>query len=233
MAAVTSLAAIGLAVGAGSTALQYIQGAQQQNEANKAAQRSLNQLKAIQYENKLKDLQTPTKGVNLARENIAQRTSTALQNLQGLGAAATLGGLPTLTESARKQDLDLAAYIDQLEYENKLRIAGEESRIQDANLGLKANILNQETIGAQQASAEGRATQRAALSSLASSAGGILSSLIGADPEVLNALGIGLNKSSESKDRTIFTPLEQLPSKSVTLAPKPKITINPPSLSTK
>ena len=165
MGAVTAAALIGL----GGSVYQGIKASQAQSDANKATEDAANNLLRIQQENKFQDLQVPTLGLELAQQNIQARQQQQIQGLQDIGAAGVLGGLTASEQSARGQDLQLAAMGQEAQYNRDVLAAQNAQAIEAERVGRQTQLEQQRLMGAQGASLQARNQKEAAIAGGASS----------------------------------------------------------------
>lgn len=153
MAAATAiLTAAGIAANLGMAAAQ-----QQQTNKAKAAVRDANaKLQGIQETDYLAGLQVPTLGANLAMDAEARRESTMLSALQGAGAEAVIGGVPQLVQQGQEQDLNIAAGLQEAEYNRDLQVGMNKQNIESRRVGREYEQASLNLAGAQQNLAQSR-----------------------------------------------------------------------------
>lgn len=158
MAALTSTIAAG--VGVALSAYQAYQGAQQQEDANKAAADIAAKQKMLAETNKVAGVQVPQLGYQLAQQAQAQRSASQLQALQGAGVAGVLGGVPALNQAATAEDLQLAAALDAQKAERDQFVAAQEQASEARRVQQQSDMLNSQMVGAQNARAMGQLNEQ-------------------------------------------------------------------------
>jgi len=169
MAALTSTIVAG--AGVALSAYQAYQGAQQQEDASKAAADIAAKQKMLAESNKVSGLQVPQLGYKLAQESQAQRSASQLQALQGAGVAGVLGGVPALNQAAAAEDLQLAASLDAQKAERDQFVAAQEQAAEARRVQQQSEMLNNQMLGAQNARAMGQVTEQAGYAGMLESAG--------------------------------------------------------------
>jgi hypothetical protein len=169
MAALTSTIVAG--AGVALSAYQAYQGAQQQEDANKAAADIAAKQRMLAESNKVSGVQVPQLGYQLAQQAQAQRSASQLQALQGAGVAGVLGGVPALNQAATAEDLQLAASLDAQKAERDQFVASQEQAAEARRIQQQSDMLNNEMAGAQNARAMGQMTEQAGYAGMLSSAG--------------------------------------------------------------
>lgn len=169
MAALTSTIAAG--VGVALSAYQAYQGAQQQEDANKAAADIAAKQKMLAETNKVAGVQVPQLGYQLAQQSQAQRSASQLQALQGAGVAGVLGGVPALNQAATAEDLQLAAALDAQKAERDQFVAAQEQASEARRVQQQSDMLNSQMVGAQNARAMGQMNEQAGYAGIVGSLG--------------------------------------------------------------
>jgi hypothetical protein len=169
MAALTSTIVAG--AGVALSAYQAYQGAQQQEDANKAAADIAAKQRMLAESNKVSGVQVPQLGYQLAQQAQAQRSASQLQALQGAGVAGVLGGVPALNQAATAEDLQLAASLDAQKAERDQFVASQEQAAEARRIQQQSDMLNNEMTGAQNARAMGQVNEQAGYAGMLSSAG--------------------------------------------------------------
>jgi len=147
----------------GMSAYQGLKGAQAESAANQAAENAANQAARIAEADKFQSLQVPTLGLELAQQNIQAQQAQGLQGLRDIGAAGVLGGLTGLGQQSRAQNLELAADAQQLQYQRDMAQAQNAQQIEQGRMQREFAMNQAKLAGAQQAAAEGRMNQTAAI----------------------------------------------------------------------
>lgn len=129
MAAVTStLVALG---GIGVSAAQAIKSNQAMKSFAASAEEAKANLGKIKETNPFKAVQVPTLGMELAKQQQAQREAQMVNVLQGTGAEGVIGGIGNVAAAGNEQDLALAAQANQAQY-------GRDMAQAEAELGIGA-----------------------------------------------------------------------------------------------
>lgn len=169
MAALTSTIVAG--AGVALSAYQAYQGAQQQEDANKAAADIAAKQRMLAESNKVSGVQVPQLGYQLAQQAQAQRSASQLQALQEAGIEGILGGVPSLNKAATAEDLQLAASLDAQKAERDQFVAAQEQAAEARRIQQQSDMLNNEMVGAQKARAMGQMTEQAGYAGMLESAG--------------------------------------------------------------
>ena len=196
MAAVTS-AVIALG-GLGLSAAQAVKANKDMKIASKASEQASKDLKTINKEqNAFKNVQVPTLGFDLAQQTAAARDASALNAIQGAGAAGVIGGVTQLAQAGIEQDLKLAAAGQNAQYERDLQQANAQQGINQRQTEMDFKIAMGSKQDAELRRAEGAARKTAAIKGMATSAG---SALIGASEEIEPGSAKALNNKDSSGD---------------------------------
>lgn len=169
MAALTTTIVAG--AGVALSAYQAYQGAQQQEDANKAAADIAAKQKMLAETNKVAGVQVPQLGAQLAQQAQAQRSASQLQALQGAGVAGILGGVPALNQAATAEDLQIAAALDAQKAERDQFVAAQEQASEARRVQQQSDMLNNQMVGAQNARAAGQYMEQAGYAGILSGAG--------------------------------------------------------------
>ena len=166
--------------------------------ASKASEQASKDLKAINKEqNAFKNVQVPTLGFDLAQQTAAARDASALNAIQGAGAAGVIGGVTQLAQAGIEQDLKLAAAGQNAQYERDLQQANAQQGINQRQTEMDFKIAMGSKQDAELRRAEGAARKTAAIKGMATSAG---SALIGASEEIEPGSAKALNNKDSSGD---------------------------------
>jgi hypothetical protein len=145
---------------AAGTAYQAINAINEQAKAKAAIDQAA--LNAANISNKQTNLtaslQVPTRGTDLAQQNIQANQAGIIQTLKEGGAATVLGGLTKAGEIAREEDLQLAAKADEMQYTRDLAVKQQDQAIADAKLNRAYDLEMSRLQGAQVASAAAQST---------------------------------------------------------------------------
>jgi len=148
---------------AGMAVYQGIQGKSKQKEAERAAQRAAAKMRAIEEENVIEGLQVPTLGAELARQELGQQVATSVEALRSAGAAGVLGGIPSLVDVSTDKALEIAAGLQEAEYQRDKFVLQQEQALEGRRVAREMGMASMELQGAQAAVAEGRRSQQEAL----------------------------------------------------------------------
>ena len=145
---------------AAGTAYQAINALSEQAKAKTALDQAA--LNAANISNKqtnlMASLQVPTRGTDLAQQNIQANQLATIQTLKEGGAATVLGGLTKAGEIAREENLQLAAKADDMQYNRDLAVKQQDQAIADAKLNRAYDLEMSRMQGAQVASAAAQST---------------------------------------------------------------------------
>lgn len=161
-------------IAAGGSALNIIQGANAKSEANQAASAAAQSIAQMQEEDKFRNLQLPTLGLEMAQQNVQARQAQQLQGLQDIGAAGVLGGLTALNQQGQQQDLALAAQAQEAQYARDFAQAQNAQAIEQRNIARQNALEQQRLTGAQAAAAYGQQQINAGIQGLAQTAGSVM-----------------------------------------------------------
>ena len=167
MSAVTG-AVIGLA-GAGASAIQAVQQNKLAKAAKKAQDEAAARLRSLTETNALKGVGVPTKGAEMAMDQVNQQAADAVSALQGTGAAGVIGGVAGLSKSVRDANLDVSANLDESIYRRDLAVAQEQSRINKDALARQEGLDMLQLEGAQKAQRDAEFNRNMAIGNIASS----------------------------------------------------------------
>lgn len=142
--------------GIAASGYQVLKGAQAEASANQAAQEAATQAARIAEADKFKNLQVPTLGLELAQQNVQARQAQDLQGLKDIGAAGVLGGLTSINQQARAEDLNLAADAQTAQYQRDLAQAQNAQQIEQGRMQREFAMNQSKLAGAQAAASEGR-----------------------------------------------------------------------------
>ena len=155
-------AGLGL-VSTGLGAAQYFQGASQQREAEKASTKFAADIRQRLLERTVGKQALPMRGVDLAREGLAQRYATGVSALQSAGAEGVLGGLGGLMQQQTGAELALAAQIEKMEYARDLDYQKRLDRERDLQYQTLTELDVMSLKGAQAKSADAYAQRQAGI----------------------------------------------------------------------
>jgi hypothetical protein len=161
-------------IAAGGSALNIIQGANAKGEAQEAAAKAAQSIAQMQEEDKFRNLQLPTLGLEMAQQNVQARQAQQLQGLQDIGAAGVLGGLTALNQQGQAQDLALAAQAQEAQYARDVAQAQNAQAIEQRRMGREAGLEQQRLTGAQAAAAYGQSQINAGIQGIAQTAGNVM-----------------------------------------------------------
>lgn len=158
-------------LGAGLSIKQAIDAKKAQDKADQSAQRAIADLKKIEYTDTFADVQVPTLGAQLEFEQQQQALKEGVQALREQGATGALGGVTELERQRSAEALQTAARLEQQEAALELAREKAEQDINIRNVGLQADILSQEALGAGQAAADASAAYQAGIQGTVGSLG--------------------------------------------------------------
>ena len=174
MAAVTStVVALG---GLGLSAAQAIKANKDMKIAGKASQDASKQLRGIKEQNAFKNVQVPTLGFDLAQQAGAQRDISALNAIEGTGAAGVIGAVGQVAQAGAEQDLKLAAAGQGAQYDRDIKQAEAGQGIEARRGEREFNIGMGEKQDAEAQRAEAQLRKTAAINSMGKAAGSALTS---------------------------------------------------------
>jgi hypothetical protein len=117
MPAVTSIIA---AAGAAASAGQAIAANQRRKKDEAAAKEAASRLSGLKETDYSAGLQVPTMGYDLAQQGIQQQEASGIQALKESGAAGVIGGIPSMNQATNEAQLQLAADLNQEQYNRDL-----------------------------------------------------------------------------------------------------------------
>lgn len=177
MAAVTSviLAAGGLAL----SATQYVQQRGALNDAEEAASKYAQDFLNVETVNKLKGLQVPKLGTELAQQGKDRTVQTAMDTVGQTGVGA-LGQVTNIVDASNTQDLKIAAGIEKEEARINEMIAKGDQSIEDTRAADEKKLAMARITGAGKARAAAEEGMRGASEQFAEGVGGLGTSLYAA-----------------------------------------------------
>jgi len=177
MAAVTSavVAAGGLAL----SAAQYVKQRGDLNKAEEAGAKAAQNLVSIKTENKLKGLQVPKLGTELAQQSKDRGVKQSMDVLQQQGPEGAFQ-VSNIVDASNTQDLKIAAGIEQREADLDKLIAQQDQTIETDQANIERELEMARLTGAGEARAAAEEGSRAAASDIASGVGGLGTSLYAA-----------------------------------------------------
>lgn len=202
-----------LAVNAGLSAYQMIQGAANTAEANAKTATAVNQLLNTKAEDKFAALTVPMKGFELAQQNQQAREAGLLRSAQESGAAGVIGAVPGLMAGGQQADLQLAAQVEQAQSQLQMQKAANQQDIENTKVNTERNLRLSQIQGGQRMAGQGMDQQ-------AQGMGGIAGAFSNA--AYLNAY---MNKDRVGVDNTVTTsPQVSAANLGVPMGPPPGIT---------
>tara|TARA_R110000751_G_scaffold7210_2_gene29804 strand:+ start:1222 stop:1794 length:573 start_codon:yes stop_codon:yes gene_type:complete len=177
MAAVTStiLAAGGLAL----SGIQYVQQRKALNDAEDAASTYAQDFLNIETVNKLKGLQVPKLGTELAQQ-AKDRTVKETMDRVGETGVGALGQTTNIVDASNTQDLKIAAGIEKEEARINEMIAKGDQSIEDTRAGDEKKLAMARITGAGEAAAAATEGSRSAAEQFGQGVGGVGTSLYAA-----------------------------------------------------
>jgi hypothetical protein len=169
-------------IAAGGSALNIIQGANAKSEAKQAASAAAQSIAQMQEEDKFRNLQLPTLGLEMAQQNVQARQAQQLEGLRDIGAAGVLGGLTAINTQGQAQDLALSAQAQEAQYARDFAQAQNAQAIEQRNMARQAGLEQQRLVGAQNAAAYGQSQINAGIQGLAQTAGSVMAQSLANKP---------------------------------------------------
>lgn len=202
-----------LALNAGLSAYQMIEGAANTAEANAKTATAVNNLLNTKAEDKFAALTVPMKGFELAQQNQQAREQSFIRSAQESGAAGVIGAVPGLMAGGQQADLQLAAQVEQAQSQLQMQKAANQQDIENARVNTERNLRLSEIQGGQRMAGQGMDRESQGMAGLAGSV---------SNAAFLNAY---MNKDRTGFDNTLTTP-PQVPAANLGLpsGPPPGIT---------
>ena len=180
---------IGAVAGLASGVIQGAIGLAQMGKANKqiaaakqAQQAAMNEFKNIREQNPFAATQVPTMGTQLAMDRNQAAIASGLGAIQGAGAEGVIGGVGNLMQAGQGANLDIAAGLDEAQYNRDMNQAQAQTGINQRQAQREGNVaelkLSQGMEGQQTAEANKQAGFQALASGIGSTIGGV-DSLVG------------------------------------------------------
>lgn len=183
-----------LAINAGLSAYQMIQGAANKAEANAKTATAVNNLLNTKAEDKFAALTVPMKGFELAQQNQQAREAGFLRTAQESGAAGVIGAVPGLMAGGQQADLQLAAQVEQAQSQLQMQKAANQQDIENARINTERNLRLSEIQGGQRMASEAGAQENQGMAGIAGAV---------SNAAYLNAY---MNKDRVGLDTTTTTP---------------------------
>lgn len=202
-----------LALNAGLSGYQMLQGAANQAEANAKTKTAVNNLLNIKAEDKFAALTVPMKGFELAQQNQQAREQAFIRSAQESGAAGVIGAVPGLMAGGQQADLQLAAQVEEAQSQLQMQKAANQQDIENAKINAERNLRLSEIQGGQRMASEAGTQESQGMAGLAGAV---------SNAAFLNAY---MNKDRVGVDNTVTTP-PQVPAANLGLpsGPPPGIT---------
>ena len=143
--------------------IQALQASQAKADALDASAKAANEFASLKEFNKLAALKIPTLGTDLAKQNLEQRTASQMDVFQQAGANAVLGGTTALNQQAMQEDLQLAAQVDERQFQRDMMVAQQDQSIEAGRVNRAAALAQSRIAGAGQARAESQQNFNSAL----------------------------------------------------------------------
>lgn len=153
MPAVTSIIA---AAGAAASAGQAIAANQRRKKDEAAAKEAASRLSGLKETDYSAGLQVPTMGYDLAQQGIQQQEASGIQALKESGAAGVIGGIPSMNQATNEAQLQLAADLNQAEYNRDLYRSQNRQGIEGRKMERQYDIGMGQVMGSQLASLQDR-----------------------------------------------------------------------------
>ena len=151
-AATTIIAAAGAAASAG----QAIAANQRRKKAEAAIKEAASRLSGLKETDYSAGLQIPTMGYNLAQQGIQQQEASGIQALKEAGAAGVIGGIPSMNQATNEAQLELAAGLNEAQYNRDLYRAQNRQAIEGRKLERNYEMGMGQLQGAQLAALQNR-----------------------------------------------------------------------------
>lgn len=202
-----------LALNAGLSAYQMIEGAANTAEANAKTATAVNNLLNTKAEDKFAALTVPMKGFELAQQNQQAREQALIRAGQETDAAGLIGIVPKVLSAGREADYQLAAQVEQAQSQLQMQKAANQQDIENAKVNTERNLRLSEIQGGQRMAGQGMDRESQGMAGLAGSV---------SNAAFLNAY---MNKDRTGFDNTLTTP-PQVPAANLGLpsGPPPGIT---------
>lgn len=163
----------GLGINAAQAAMQN----RAMKKADAISQKVSNYIKGITEQNAFKQTQVPTLGTQLAQQSQAQTEAQTINMLQGAGAEGVIGGAGQLVGSNNQAALQMAAQLDQMQYERDAMQAQAQQGINARKQEREYKIGMTEKQDAEMRRAQAEANRNAAIENAVGFAGSAISSL--------------------------------------------------------
>ncbi|MFM1827966.1 MAG: hypothetical protein RL624_207 [Bacteroidota bacterium] len=183
-----------LALNAGLSAYQMIEGAANTAEANAKTATAVNNLLNTKAEDKFAALTVPMKGFELAQQNQQAREQSFIRSAQESGAAGVIGAVPGLMAGGQQADLQLAAQVEQAQSQLQMQKAANQQDIENARVNTERNLRLSEIQGGQRMAGQGMDRESQGMAGLAGAV---------SNAAFLNAY---MNKDRVGVDNTVTTP---------------------------
>jgi hypothetical protein len=144
-----------LALNAGLSGYQMIQGAANKAEANAKTATAVNELLNAKAQDEFAALTVPMKGFELAQQNQQARDQAFIRSAQESGAAGVIGAVPGLMAGGQQADLQLAAQVEQAQSQLQMQKAANRQDIENARLNTERNLRLSQIQGGQTMASQG------------------------------------------------------------------------------
>lgn len=203
-----------LAINAGLSAYQMIQGAANTATANAKTATAVNNLLNTKAEDKFAALTVPMKGFELAQQNQQAREQALIRAAQESGSpAGVIGAVPGILAGGQQADYQLAAQVEQAQSQLQMQKAANQQDIENTKVNTERNLRLSEIQGGQRMAGQGMDKEAQGMAGIA----GAFS-----NAAYLNAY---MNKDRVPANNTVTTPA-QVPAANlgVPTGPPPGIT---------
>jgi hypothetical protein len=156
-----------LAINAGLSAYQMIQGAANTATANAKTATAVNNLLNAKAEDKFAALTVPMKGFELAQQNQQAREAGLLRSAQESGAAGVIGAVPGIMAGGQQADYQLAAQVEQAQSQLQMQKAANQQDIENTRVNTERNLRLSEIQGGQRMAGQGMDTQNQGMAGVA------------------------------------------------------------------
>ena len=162
--------------GLGISAAQAMSQNKAMKKADAASQKASNYIKGITEQNAFKQVQVPTLGTQLAQQSQAQTEAQTINMLQGAGAEGVIGGAGQLVNANNQAGLQMAAQLDQMQYERDAMQAQAQQGINARKQEREFEVGMGEKQDAEMRRAQAEANRNAAIEGAVGFAGSALTS---------------------------------------------------------
>jgi hypothetical protein len=167
-------------LGTGMSIAQLVQANKQKKAAQSAAAAAKQQFMNVKEKDAFADVQVPTLGYDLARQQLDRQTQAATKAAQGAGAEGVIGAMPGIVQAGSEAGLNVAAQQEEAASRIKLAGASAKAEAEGRRALAERQFYADELTGAQTAAAAAQANKNAAIEGIFSSVGGGIEAGMGA-----------------------------------------------------